>query len=245
MAGRRHRAFQQIRTDPQHTDPAEHAAVLHDRADRLLTRGEAGQAETLLHQARQLFTDLGDTREAAITWGHIADVLQQRGEVDEALRIRHEIELPAFERIGDTRSTAVTWGHIADVLQQRGEVDEAVELQLKRLEVNERLGDIGGIAAANWDLARIDLKRGDFHAAVPRLMTSFQHLLELQRPDGIAAVGIALGHVMLAAGAHAQARQVLQTCRAAAALIGNADIVSQADELMETIGDEDDEDEES
>ncbi|MFB9484427.1 hypothetical protein ACFFSH_34395, partial [Streptomyces filamentosus] len=86
-------------------------------------------------------------------WGKIADVLQQRGEVEEALRIRREIELPTYEQIGDTRSAAITWGQIADVLQQRGEVEEAVELHLKRLGVNEQLGDIEGIAAASWDLA--------------------------------------------------------------------------------------------
>ncbi|MFD7411636.1 CHAT domain-containing protein, partial [Kitasatospora purpeofusca] len=118
-----HRAVQQIQSSRQHTGPADHAAVLYDHAVRLITRGETGQAETLLHQAQQLFTDLGDTRSAAVVWGKIADVLHLRGEVDEALRIHREVELPAFERIGETRSAAVTWGQIADILHQCGEVD--------------------------------------------------------------------------------------------------------------------------
>ncbi|MQT02196.1 CHAT domain-containing protein, partial [Streptomyces jumonjinensis] len=117
-----HRAVEQTRTSDPKTDPAGHAAVLYDHADRLITRGELGQAEDLLHQARQMFTDVGDTRSVAVTWGKIADILQQRGEVDEALRIRREVELPVYERIGDTHSVAVTWGKIADILQQRGEV---------------------------------------------------------------------------------------------------------------------------
>ena len=49
--------------------------------------------------------------------GKIADVLQARGELDEALRIRREEELPVFERLGDVRARAVTMGRIADVLQ--------------------------------------------------------------------------------------------------------------------------------
>ncbi|MFC8720630.1 tetratricopeptide repeat protein, partial [Kitasatospora sp. NPDC057198] len=200
-----------------------------------------------IHHEVQLpaFERIGDTRSTAVTWGQIADILQRRGQVDEALRIHHEVQLPAFERIGDTRSTAVTWGQIADILQQRGQIDEAVELHLKRLQVNEQLGDINEIAAANWDLARIDLNRRDLQAAIPRLVTSFQLLVKLRRPDGIAVVGINLGQVMLAAGARAQARRVLQECRAAAAVIGAANIVSRADELMETIGDEVEEEEES
>ncbi|WP_416959602.1 CHAT domain-containing protein [Streptomyces sp. Agncl-13] len=355
-----HRAVQQTRTSDRQTDPVDHAAVLYDHANRLITRGEVDQAEDLLHQARQLFTDAGDTRSAAITWGKIADILQQRGEIDEALRIyredtlpvyerigdtrstavtwakiadilqqrgeidealriyredtlpvyerigdtrstavtwgriadilqqrgeidealrirrevelpvyerigdtrstavtwgqiadifeqrgeidealriRREVELPVYERIGDTRSTAVTWGKIADILQQRGEIDEALELQLKRLEVNEQLGDMDGIAAANWDLAQIDLSHQDLDAAVPRLLTSFQLFLKVQRPDGIAVVGITLGRLLLAVGEREQARQVCQTSRAAAAKIGFADAVDLLDELLKATDD--------
>ena len=47
--------------------------------------------------------------------GSIADIAYQRGDYDEALRIRQEVELPVYERLGDTRSTAVTMGQIADI----------------------------------------------------------------------------------------------------------------------------------
>jgi hypothetical protein len=42
--------------------------------------------------------------------GKIADILQARGELDEALRIRREEELPVYDRLGDVRSKAVTHG---------------------------------------------------------------------------------------------------------------------------------------
>jgi hypothetical protein len=51
------------------------------------------------------------------------------------------------------REAAITWGRIADIAYQRGDYDEAAELQRKRLEANKQLGDLDGIAAANWDLA--------------------------------------------------------------------------------------------
>jgi hypothetical protein len=47
-------------------------------------------------------------------------------------------------------------------------------LQRERLEVNKRLGDLDGIAAADWALAVIDLDRQDYASALPRLMESFQ-----------------------------------------------------------------------
>jgi hypothetical protein len=94
-----------------------------------------------------------------------------------------------------------------------------------------------GIAAANWALARIDLSRQELDAALPRLVTSFQLLLKLQRPDGIAVVGATLGQLLLAAGERGQARQVFQASRAAAAKMGLADAVDQLDELLKATGD--------
>ncbi|MQY15185.1 hypothetical protein SRB5_53630 [Streptomyces sp. RB5] len=188
-----------------------------------------------------MYERIGDTREAAVTWGQIADILQQRGETDEALRIRREVTLPVYERIGDTREAAVTWGQIADILQQRGETDEARELHLKRLEANEQLGNVEGIAAANWDLAGIDLSRQDLADALPRLNISFQLLLKLQRADGIAVVGATWGQLLLHAGEREQARHVLQAAQTAAAKIGHTDLVDHLDELLKTTNDGDEE----
>ncbi|WP_302828563.1 CHAT domain-containing protein [Streptomyces sp. BV286] len=208
-------------------------------ADILEQRGEVEEALRIRREVElPAFERIGDTREVAITWGQIANILQQRGEVEEALRIRREVTLPAFERIGDTRSAAVTWGQIADILRQRGEVEEALDLQLKRLEVNEQLGDMDGIAAANWNLAQIDLSRQDFAAAAPRLITSFQLFVKLQRPDGIAVVGAVLGQFLLAAGEGERAQEVFQTSRAAAAKIGLTNVIDQLDELLKLTEDE-------
>ncbi|MFE7077208.1 CHAT domain-containing protein, partial [Streptomyces sp. NPDC057620] len=162
-----HRAVQHTQTSNRPTNPADHAALLYDHARRLITRGEIDQAEDLLHQARQLFTDTGDTREAAITWGQIADILQQRGEVEEALRIRQEVTLPAFERIGDTRSIAVTWGKSADILQQRGEVEEALRIRQEvQLPAFERIGDTRSAAVTWGRIADILEQRGEVDEAL-------------------------------------------------------------------------------
>jgi tetratricopeptide (TPR) repeat protein len=150
------------------TSPLDRARVITEQARHLITRGEPAQAEQALQQAHQLFTTAGAEDEAATVMGIIADIAYDRGELDEALRIRREIELPALERLGDTRSAAVTWGQIADIAYQSGELDEAAELQHKRLEVNKQLGDLDGIAAATWDLAQIDLTREDYESAFPR-----------------------------------------------------------------------------
>ncbi len=48
-----------------------------------------------------MFDRLGDVRERAVTMGQIANILVHRGDLDEALRIRQEEELPVYDRLGD------------------------------------------------------------------------------------------------------------------------------------------------
>jgi hypothetical protein len=118
------RAVQQAEAGGEYeADPLDQARVIAERGRRLITRGELGQAERLLRNACRLFTDGESEREAAVAMGIIADIAYQRGEYDEALRIRREIELPVYERLGDTRSAAVAWGKIADIAYSRGEHD--------------------------------------------------------------------------------------------------------------------------
>jgi tetratricopeptide (TPR) repeat protein len=210
------------------------AAVIWGQiADIAYRRGDHDEALRIRREIQlPVFERLGDTRSATITWGRIADIAYQRGDYDEALRIRREIELPAYGRLGDTRETAITWGKIADIAYQRGDYDEAAELQNKRLEVHKQLGDLDGIAGADWDLAQIDLDRQDYRSAFPRLVESFQIMGRLQRPDGIAAVGITLGQLLMAAGRLDQARDVLSDSLAAATKIGWTDAIQQIHDLL-------------
>ncbi|MFD7681140.1 CHAT domain-containing protein, partial [Streptomyces sp. NPDC060187] len=162
-----HRAIQQTQTSDRQTNTAGRAAVLYDHANRLITRGEIDKAEDLLHEARQLFTDAGDTRSVAITWGQMADILQQRGEINETLRIHREVALPVYERIGDTRSAAVTWSKIADILEQRGEVEEALRIYREvALPVYERMGSTREVAVAWSKIADILEQQGEVEEAL-------------------------------------------------------------------------------
>ena len=52
------------------------------------------------HEELPVFGRLGDVREAAVTRAKIADVLQARGELDEALRVYREEVLPGVRAAG-------------------------------------------------------------------------------------------------------------------------------------------------
>jgi tetratricopeptide (TPR) repeat protein len=57
--------------------------------------------------------DRDNDREFALARSLSADIYQARGELDEALRIRREEELPVYERLGDVRSLLVGRANLA------------------------------------------------------------------------------------------------------------------------------------
>lgn len=62
------------------------------------------------------------------TRGRIADILQARGELEEALRIRREEVLPVYARLGDVRGLLVGRTNLAINLVQRGLVEDQPEI---------------------------------------------------------------------------------------------------------------------
>jgi phosphopentomutase len=110
---------------------------------------------------------LGDVRSRAVTMGKIADILQARGQLDEALKIRNEEQLPVYERLGDVHSRAVTMGKIADILQARGQLDKALKIRNEEeLPVYERLGDMRSHAVTMGQIADILHARGQLDEAL-------------------------------------------------------------------------------
>jgi tetratricopeptide (TPR) repeat protein len=161
------RAARQAESGDEETSPLDKARVLTEQAIHLITRGEPEKAEELLRHACQLFTDAGSEGEAAVVMGSIADIAYQRGDYDEALRIRREVQLPAYERLGDTRGAAVTWGRIADIAFRRGDYDEALRIRCEiELPVYERLGDTRSATVTWGQIADITYQRGDYDEAL-------------------------------------------------------------------------------
>ena len=81
-------------------------------------------------------------RSRALTLGKIADILEKRGDLDEALRIRNEEQLPVFEKLGDVRSLLVGRANQAQTLHKRnapGDREEGKRLLLLAFDDARRL----------------------------------------------------------------------------------------------------------
>jgi tetratricopeptide (TPR) repeat protein len=143
------------------------ARVLLRRARREAETGLPDQALRALAEAHRHFADAGQEGYAAQARGNVADILQARGQLDEALRIRVEEELPVYERLGDVRSKAVTQGRIAGILKARGQFDEALrKLREDVLPAFERLGDVRSKAVTQGRIADILQARGQLDEAL-------------------------------------------------------------------------------
>jgi hypothetical protein len=180
-------------------------------------------------------------RSRALTMGQIADILQARGETDEALRIRREEELPVYERLGDVRSRAVTMGQIADILQARGETDEALRIRREEeLPVYERLGDVRSRSVtlqkiAGALIAAGGLEDGRIQEIADALLESFNIAQRLGLAEGIGFVGLQLAQVLARGGLRTKALSVLDLAEAAFQKLGNNQAIAAAANIRNAI----------
>jgi tetratricopeptide (TPR) repeat protein len=156
------------------SDPMGAGHLFMQQADRLVRTGDLEGAAALFEKAATFADKAGNTISVAIARGRIADILEARGQLDEALRIRTEEQLPVYERLGDVRSKAITQGQIADILQARGQLDEALRIRTEeQLPVYERLGDVREKAITQGKIADILYRRGELDEAL-RIRTEEQ-----------------------------------------------------------------------
>jgi len=143
------------------------ASLLLEQGDLHQAIGELNEAMACFQASLQLYRQLNDEANITELLDRVAGILQARGELDEALRIRQQEILPICKRLGNERDTAATMGKIADILQARGELDEALRIQREEvLPACERLGDVRSKAMTMNYIADILQARGELDEAL-------------------------------------------------------------------------------
>ena len=142
-----------------------------EMGDLAVSLGRVAEAESAYQAAAATATD---ERSRAIAMGRVADILQARGALDEALRIRREEELPVYDRLGDVRARAVTLYKMAIGLIEAGGLDDARAPEIhaaaseafaiaRRLKLSDAIGYTGTL------LAQILGRAGRIDEALPIL----------------------------------------------------------------------------
>jgi hypothetical protein len=125
--------------------------------------------------------------------GQIADILQARGDLDEALRIRREEELPVYERLGDVRGRSATLQWIASALLQshgieQGRIQEIYEALAESFTIAVKLQAPDGIASVGFQLAQVMAIGGLRDEALEVLDEAERAFEKLGKVDGVAHV---------------------------------------------------------
>lgn len=148
-------------------DPGARAACDLALSELVTLRGDYEGARRLIESAIVTLQAAGDDWALAVAWSRLANVHLLAGELDVALRIRREEELPIYERLGDVHSRADAMGKIAGILFAQGELDEVLRIHREeQLPVYEQLGDIRSRAVAMGKIAYVLVARGEFDEAL-------------------------------------------------------------------------------
>ncbi|MFJ5561759.1 tetratricopeptide repeat protein, partial [Streptomyces sp. NPDC093250] len=123
--------------------------------------GEVDEALRIRREvALPVFERIGDTREVAVTWGQIADILQQRGEVDEALELLLK-RLEVHEQLGDMDGIAAANWDLARINLSRQDFDAAVPRLVTSFQLLLKLQRPDGIAVVGTTLGQLLLAVGE------------------------------------------------------------------------------------
>ncbi len=152
--------FQQL--DDRHAE----LQIQRHLANLTAVQGDPDSALSALNVIAADFEKLQDQREQALTLGVIGDIYEQRGDLDRALAIRENKEMPIYEKIGDNNSKAVTMGQIANIHYQRGELDKALTELKEAITIFDRLGNTQAKAVAMGKIADIYYGRGELDKAL-------------------------------------------------------------------------------
>ncbi len=131
--------------------------------DQFLFRlGLRQQTSGLLEEARRTFERLcgmararADAHQLTVVRGQIADILVSQGEVEEALRIRREEELPILLRLGDANGIARAQFGIVELEFARGDFESAFPRLVESWIIVRRTGHADGIAVVGERLGRL------------------------------------------------------------------------------------------
>lgn len=149
--------------------------------DILARWGQRDQAKALLQ--RSIATRQPNGR--AVAQGNLATLLQEEGQLIEALAIYQEL-LQTFTTLNAPQQTAATLGQMSVIYTQLGNYDQAISHQQASLELLGEQGDREGEAIGLQQLALIHFSGGNYEAALAVSQAAEQLNRQLNRPVGVA-----------------------------------------------------------
>ncbi len=141
--------------------------------------GSSRPVDSVLSQAESMFQTYGFNSRSAQVSQHLAEVLADRGELDEA-RLLAETVIGVSRRLENRKELA--WGFflVGRLKAERGQLEEAQDLFERSIESFIAAGHLKGLADAKLALARLHRRRLRPEAALMLYEQSLEALAELK-----------------------------------------------------------------
>ena len=115
-------------------DVRERAVTMGKIADILQARGHSTRRSKSADETLPVLQRLGGGRSRAVTMGKITDILRARGQLDEALRIYNEEQLPVYRAVSVTCASARSrWAKSPTFCRPAVQLDEALRYRMGRI----------------------------------------------------------------------------------------------------------------
>ncbi|MBV6698085.1 tetratricopeptide repeat protein [Kitasatospora aureofaciens] len=155
------------------------AAMLHSLSTLEIVQFRWAEAGARLDRARQLFTEQGERRGAALVQRNLALYERNRGNLATA-REEGYSSLDGFRAVGDHYAEAHVLGILARIELECGEPRTSLELTEQAIAVNLRVGSTRGEAQSTVRLAEVLVSQGEGE----RAEAASRRALELVRAEG-------------------------------------------------------------
>ncbi|MFX1237515.1 MAG: tetratricopeptide repeat protein [Promethearchaeota archaeon] len=135
----------------------------------------------------------------AMAFNNIGSVLQERGDLDGALK-HFRKALVIAERLDDLRAKAVMIANIGSLLYDRGELNEALKFYREGLAIDKKLSNASGKATKLNNIGKVLMQKGKLGEALKHYRKALAICEQLGDLDGKATTLNNIGHTLILKG---------------------------------------------
>ena len=172
---------------------------------------ENGQLDkaTYSPKALEIYEELGDLRNQALTLNNMGTLAQERSEWDEA-RDLYERSLMLFDRMGDRTTAGLAKYNIGQILSDQGRFEEAEPLLREVLRVWRAAGADADVAEARRELAKVFARTGRLESAIELLDAAREEQLATGQQGEVLSTDVRRIEVRLFEGESAAALTLIE-----------------------------------
>src|SRR5581483_4274114 len=153
------RRFEGVIERSASADPSLRASALVRAGIFPYRQGDAARARELWTEARELFLELGDEKEAARCLAELASVAIAEGDLDRAVQL-YEQAAEQFRAQAQPTRLGIVLSNLGAVANMRAYFDAAARYQEEAIALQREIDDRDALSISLYNLARTEIKRG-------------------------------------------------------------------------------------